>query len=242
MTPAIKRLPEHVKRVVIEAQLKSQQAGLLPKASAKEANPIQNEWGSRSADRWAELHARSRLPVKDANAERAWLGRLADGMEAGCACKSHWVAYLKEHPPTLDDYEAWAIEAHNAVNRRLNKPTLTVEQSRTAQGYHVYSDATGLGDAICGLYAVCGFADATGLPITYHAHSSGWLLSAGAVHPNLRIVAIEKGRIGVDLLGGSQGYFDQIAYAVTRSQSYCDHIAQGYGLPRFTPRRPASLS
>lgn len=84
--------------------------------------------------RWRSLHQRSYLPVADKAAELAWIRGLARGMDgATCDCASHWAKYFDAHPPTIDtpaEYETWAVAAHNVVNVRLKKPTLTIDQAR----------------------------------------------------------------------------------------------------------------
>jgi O-methyltransferase len=104
---------------------------------------------------------------------------------------------------------------------------------------HVHHSATGLGDAIGGLYAVCGLADATGKPIIYHAHSAKWLYRVA--HPGVTIVPIEEGREGPDINGGDEGYRRQIQSAATRVTDYCGNLAQALGIAPFAAARPRQI-
>ncbi|KAF6005414.1 hypothetical protein F1559_004934 [Cyanidiococcus yangmingshanensis] len=43
------------------------------------------------------------------------------------ACREHFEAYVRTHPPLVDtreDFVKWSCRAHNAVNLRLGKPTI----------------------------------------------------------------------------------------------------------------------
>jgi uncharacterized protein YbaR (Trm112 family) len=51
------------------------------------------------------------------------------------ACRHHALEYVKQYPiPThsIDARVDWGISFHNAVNRRLNKPELTLQEGKTA--------------------------------------------------------------------------------------------------------------
>lgn len=106
---------------------------------------------------WAELHNRaahgayfvpSDLP--DADIESVWLDRFASRIR--CAgCRRHWREVLQKIPPpfadlsdesrhspapagrrriTRADYFCWTVRAHNAINRLLGKPIVTLRAAR----------------------------------------------------------------------------------------------------------------
>jgi hypothetical protein len=82
---------------------------------------------------WAELHRRaaSTDPL-DADAERVWIDDFTKRVPCG-ECKQHWRMLLKEVPPDLssrDAYFAWGVTAHNAINVRLGKPQVSVDEAR----------------------------------------------------------------------------------------------------------------
>ena len=53
------------------------------------------------------------------NSVGVWPGLIDDNTEV-----------LEATPPRLDDYFAWTVEAHYAVNRKLDKPEVSVEEAR----------------------------------------------------------------------------------------------------------------
>lgn len=45
-----------------------------------------------------------------------------------CKCRQIWI---KENPPTFGEkYFEWTVKTHNAVNKKLGKTELTLEQAR----------------------------------------------------------------------------------------------------------------
>lgn len=77
---------------------------------------------------WQELHQRAL--DWDGKDDAAWLEAFALRIPGNCACTAHWRAWVKDNPPRFGDYFAWTVEGHNAVNARLNKQILTVDQAR----------------------------------------------------------------------------------------------------------------
>jgi hypothetical protein len=82
---------------------------------------------------WAELHRR---PFSDTwagtAAEEAWFARWCRSI--GCGdCSRHWHGVLREMPPVFsppDAYFEWTVAAHNAVNARLNRPPMSLDDAR----------------------------------------------------------------------------------------------------------------
>lgn len=73
---------------------------------------------------WAELH---RKLDPDPEWFAAWLicipGRACN------RCAKNFEEILQANPIRYDDYFRWSVEVHNAVNRKLSKPELTVEEA-----------------------------------------------------------------------------------------------------------------
>lgn len=69
---------------------------------------------------WALLHARA---LTHTGTDSTWLDKFNARIPAYC-CGEDWHKWCAAHPPRWDDYFAWTVEAHNAVNVRLGKPTL----------------------------------------------------------------------------------------------------------------------
>lgn len=60
-------------------------------------------------------------------------GRRIPRYTTGCSCKEFWNKWKKDNPPTYGpngEYFAWTVKAHNAVNKKLGKPEMTVDDAR----------------------------------------------------------------------------------------------------------------
>lgn len=75
---------------------------------------------------WRTLHER-----RDANPE--WFREWMTSIPTGCGCGSSVAAILAEHPPNYASPAAWfewTVDFHNAVNVKLGKPTMTLDEAR----------------------------------------------------------------------------------------------------------------
>lgn len=95
--------------------------GILIKSDDNAPPPKTGEaWGPRM---WNMLHT-----AKDA--DDRWIRSFTANVPCG-PCKTGWRAILAEMPPVFGEgWFAWTVEAHNAVNVKLDKPTMTVEAAR----------------------------------------------------------------------------------------------------------------
>ncbi len=85
------------------------------------------DWKTLGPKLWAELHTKL-------DADRAWLDDFTARIPCG-ECKAHWQKLLAETPPGFGEgFFAWGVNAHNAVNRRLGKPEITLEAARERWG------------------------------------------------------------------------------------------------------------
>ena len=79
---------------------------------------------------WFVIHTLA-LNTKDKKQCFEWMiNTLADNF--GCEiCKPHIKKFILDHPLKNynEDYFKWTWELHNDVNRRLNKPTLPLEEA-----------------------------------------------------------------------------------------------------------------
>ncbi len=85
--------------------------------------------------KWRELHHRAGRAddptLLDEPKEAAWIGKFIAGLPC-VECREEATKLLVAYPPQLqsrDAYRWWGIEFHNAVNRRLGKPVLSIEQA-----------------------------------------------------------------------------------------------------------------
>jgi Erv1 / Alr family len=79
---------------------------------------------------WEELHRWSL--TTDLPSAKAWLNRFWARVPC-LKCKVGWFKLLTEHPPDFRSNQslfAWSVAIHNAVNRHLGKPELTLQSAR----------------------------------------------------------------------------------------------------------------
>jgi hypothetical protein len=62
---------------------------------------------------------------------KGWLERriLPSLRALNCGCSDDFVAWVRAHPPPEGNGFEWTVEMHNAVNARLKKKVLTVEEA-----------------------------------------------------------------------------------------------------------------
>lgn len=83
---------------------------------------------------WKELHLRALNWDFSTNKNDLQFlkgfGHRIPKFETGCKCRSFYNKYLKSNPPTFNKYFEWTVELHNAVNKKLRKPTVSLEAAR----------------------------------------------------------------------------------------------------------------
>jgi hypothetical protein len=85
---------------------------------------------------WKELHERAiSFSEKD---DQSYLNTFVNRIPKyhQCKCQEFWTAWIKAHPPTygvnengINKYFEWTVETHNAVNKKLNKAILPLEEA-----------------------------------------------------------------------------------------------------------------
>lgn len=89
-----------------------------------------------SSDLWKELHSHILNDYVDKTNDIVWLStwtKKIPRFTKGCSCNEHWTKWYRANPPNFtsrEAYFAWSVKAHNDVNLRLNKPSITVEQAK----------------------------------------------------------------------------------------------------------------
>lgn len=71
---------------------------------------------------WSELHTSVTIETL-----AAWEEKIPN---FACKCKAFYTAWKTDHPPRKDDFFAWTVELHNAVNIKLEKPTVSLDDAR----------------------------------------------------------------------------------------------------------------
>lgn len=79
---------------------------------------------------WAELHLLG-LRHRPGKNMTGWLNDWRDSIPFnGCPCKEHLDEWVSENPPDWNRFFEWGIDLHNAVNIRIGKPTMDVENAK----------------------------------------------------------------------------------------------------------------
>lgn len=71
---------------------------------------------------WRELHTEVTFETLP-----AWEEKIPN---YSCKCKEFYTAWKASNPPRKDDFFAWTVELHNAVNEKLENPIITLQQAR----------------------------------------------------------------------------------------------------------------
>ncbi len=75
---------------------------------------------------WAKLHSYT-------GCDPQWLDLWQYFIPQRCDCKDGYQKILEEMPPDFtsqDAFFAWGVRLHNAVNAKLGKPELTIDEAR----------------------------------------------------------------------------------------------------------------
>ena len=76
---------------------------------------------------WIELHDGT---VRDGLSLANWELKIP---QYGCSCKKFYAEWKAENAPDFTSPEAffaWGVRLHNAVNRKLGKPELTIDEAK----------------------------------------------------------------------------------------------------------------
>lgn len=96
---------------------------LIVPSQQKKPKPSVEERGRKA---WTVLHEQ-RLGTAEW-LQRSWFPLIPQG----CGCGSSTGSFIKQCPPRYnseEDWFAWTVELHNMVNRKLNKPEITLEEA-----------------------------------------------------------------------------------------------------------------
>jgi len=85
-------------------------------ATRKEHADARERQIERYHELWRELHSEQN-PTPEWFAD--WVSRVPN---FGCSCRSWLREYIRDNPPRFDDFYAWSVDLHNAVNAKLGKP------------------------------------------------------------------------------------------------------------------------
>lgn len=83
---------------------------------------------------WKELHERA-ITMNNGENDLPFLYEFAKRIPkyVKCNCREFWRKYVISNPPrfgTHGEYFAWTVECHNAVNQKLGKPIVSLEEAK----------------------------------------------------------------------------------------------------------------
>lgn len=138
-----------------------------------------------------------------------------------------WDAQLAKRP------EFETIDVFVDTDKVLPKPAPSAGKETVA----MHTLAMGIGDAICALYAVCGYAN-TGRKVVFHTRHIEWLKNVS--HPGVEIRPHRETDVNVNQDYGLQlKASNEIA---SRATWYCKNISEFLLVPPFDPARPEQVS
>ena len=85
---------------------------------------------------WKELHERA-INFTEPN-DITYLGSFVSRIPKyhNCSCQEFWQAWVRSNPPVFgidengnNKYFIWTVNTHNAVNKKLNKPIITLDDA-----------------------------------------------------------------------------------------------------------------
>ena len=82
---------------------------------------------------WKELHTNAIGNNKSNDAIfLANFGRKIPRYTTGCSCREFWNNWVRQNPPIYTPSSAyfdWTVKVHNAVNAKLGKPQMSIEDA-----------------------------------------------------------------------------------------------------------------
>jgi hypothetical protein len=78
---------------------------------------------------WHDLHTRALTKAED---DKLFIQKWANNVPTyGCRCHDFWLQWVAKNPPVFgEEYFAWTVKAHNAVNAKLMRAEWTLDQAR----------------------------------------------------------------------------------------------------------------
>jgi hypothetical protein len=99
---------------------------------------------------WAELHNRAARGAyfvpsdkPQPGTERLYLASFERRIRCS-GCRRHWRAVVAKLPPDFSSraaYFRWTVRAHNQINKRLDKPAVTIRRARSLWNFDTFHPA-----------------------------------------------------------------------------------------------------
>ena len=81
---------------------------------------------------WDRLHRQAyNYRGNNDSAFIAQFGREIPRFMTGCSCNEFWNRWISKNPPKygINEYFEWTVKCHNAVNIKLGKPVMSLEDA-----------------------------------------------------------------------------------------------------------------
>jgi hypothetical protein len=117
--------PKPSKRIQWSSSIVNGQVRKIDLPAMQDIQKINAELGRRA---WSNLHSYTGC---DPDWYASWKKTIPS---FGCSCRRDFDVIEKELPPDFSSDDAFfvrGVEWHNAVNRKLNKPEITIEEARS---------------------------------------------------------------------------------------------------------------
>ena len=78
----------------------------------------------------SEYHAHWKEWHKQTEPTPSWIDDWLNQIPGGCGCGAEFRDWVLKNSPRFDDWFAYSVEGHNAVNRKLGKPELSLDEAK----------------------------------------------------------------------------------------------------------------
>jgi hypothetical protein len=82
--------------------------------------------------KWKELHTRALIPLSP-DELKDWFGGFMASLPCE-ECRTHFNQWVLDNPPDFTKFFAWTVAAHNEVNEKTGKPSVSEEEARIIHG------------------------------------------------------------------------------------------------------------
>lgn len=87
-----------------------------------ESVEVRQQLATIGQELWRQLHSEVTLETL-----ADWESRIP---AYGCSCRSFYINYKASNPPSNASFFKWTVDLHNAVNAKLGKPQVALEDAR----------------------------------------------------------------------------------------------------------------
>lgn len=90
---------------------------------------------------WRELHCKQ-------NPTPEWFSNWLSETPAACGCGERIAAIIERIPPRFNDWFAYSVDLHNAINVKLNKPIVTLAEAKSLYPQCAYKNQPAIAELV----------------------------------------------------------------------------------------------